>query len=88
MSTGDATRRFTLYEDEGDGYGYEQGASATIELSWDDATGRLSIGARVGEYPNMPTEREIAVVVHDGASGSAVASARRLRYVGEHVTVD
>jgi alpha-D-xyloside xylohydrolase len=83
---------FTLYEDEGDGYGYEQGDSATTELSWEDATGRLSIGARVGAYPTMPTEREIAVVVHDGASGSAVASAvssaRRLCYVGEPVTVD
>ena len=86
----DAT--FTLYEDEGDGYAYEQGASTTIELSWDDAAMRLSIGERVGSYPNMPPQREIAVVVHDGASGSGLddagASARRVCYAGDPVIVD
>jgi alpha-D-xyloside xylohydrolase len=86
----DAT--FTLYEDDGDGYAYEQGASATIVLSWDDAARRLSIGERVGAYPGMPGEREIAVVVHDGASGSgsgaAAASARQVCYVGDPVLVD
>ncbi len=28
---------FTLYEDSGDGYGYERGAHATIPIHWNDA---------------------------------------------------
>lgn len=86
----DAT--FTLYEDEGDGYAYEQGVSATIALAWDDAARRLSIGQRSGSYPGMPEEREVAVVVHGGAAGSgpdsAVASARSLCYAGGPMVVD
>jgi alpha-D-xyloside xylohydrolase len=86
----DAT--FTLYEDDGDGYGYERGASATTELRWDESERRLSVGERVGVYPSMPQEREIAVVLHDGASGSAsdsaVAPAKRLCYAGEPVVVE
>ena len=37
---------FQLYEDAGDGYDYEHGAFATINLHWDDAAARLTIGAR------------------------------------------
>jgi alpha-D-xyloside xylohydrolase len=85
----DAT--FTLYEDEGDGYGYEHGASATVELSWDDTALQLSIGARVGTYPGMPDEREVVVVVHDGADRSGpdtTVASRRLCYAGEPMIVD
>jgi alpha-D-xyloside xylohydrolase len=83
---------FTLYEDDGDGYDYERGASATVELSWDDAARRLSIGARVGSYPGMPEEREIVVIVHDPephAEGSpGELAARRLCYAGEPMIVE
>ena len=86
----DAT--FTLYEDEGDGYAYEGGASATIELAWDDSARRLWIGRRSGSYPGMPEEREVSIVVHDGEVGSgpesAIASARRLCYAGKPMLVD
>ena len=41
---------FTLYEDEGDGYRYENGACATIPLTWSDKTKTLTIGARKGEF--------------------------------------
>ena len=34
---------FTLYEDEGDSYRYEQGAYATIPLTWDDKKNTLVI---------------------------------------------
>ncbi|HET8841869.1 MAG TPA: DUF5110 domain-containing protein [Ktedonobacteraceae bacterium] len=42
----DAT--FTLYEDEGDTYNYEDGAFSTIELYWDDAKKYLYIEKRQG----------------------------------------
>ena len=54
---------FTLYEDEGDGYGYEQGAYSTIGLSWDEAAGRFEIGARKGSFPGMLRERDFVICV-------------------------
>ena len=47
---------FTLYNDAGDGYGYEQGEYALIPLAWNDATGTLTLGRRTGAYPGMPEE--------------------------------
>ena len=41
---------FTLYEDEGDSYRYEQGAHATIPIHWDDATHTLTLAARRGSF--------------------------------------
>ena len=54
---------FTLYEDEGDGYAYEQGAYSTITFTWDDQEGRLEIGPRKGSFPGMPAERRFVVRV-------------------------
>lgn len=52
---------FQLYEDEGDGYGYEQGEYATIELKWNDSSRSLQIGACKGEYKDMPTKRTFII---------------------------
>ncbi len=60
---------FTLYEDEGDGYAYEQGAFATVEIRWNDQTQQLTIGDRVGVYPGMPIDRDMTVLLHQ-ATGS------------------
>ncbi len=62
---------FTLYEDEGDGYAYEQGAFATVEFRWDDQTKQLTIGDRAGAYQGMPANRDVTVVLHPMASGAA-----------------
>jgi alpha-D-xyloside xylohydrolase len=59
---------FTLYEDEGDGYAYEQGAFATVEIRWDDQTDQLTIGDRVGAYRGMPAERAVSVIRHPTTS--------------------
>jgi alpha-D-xyloside xylohydrolase len=80
---------FSLYEDDGDGYAYERGASSTIELGWDDAVRRLLIGERSGSYPSMAREREIVAIVHDADPASASAPAhKRLWYAGEPVIVE
>ncbi len=88
----DAT--FTLYDDEGDGYGYEQGAFTTVEIRWDDQARQLTIGDQAGAFPGMPTERTIAVTLHptaSGMSGAAAATgelgARTLCYAGRTVVV-
>ena len=48
---------FTLYEDAGDGYGYEQGEFTLIPFTWRDKEGVLEIGVRQGGYPGMMKER-------------------------------
>lgn len=45
---------FTLYQDERDGYGYEEGKFTTTELTWSDSEKKLTIHPHRGEYPGMP----------------------------------
>lgn len=54
---------FTLYEDEGDNYNYENGAYSTIEMSWSETDQALTIGKRIGSYDGMPTTRQFAVEI-------------------------
>ena len=81
---------FNLYEDAGDGYGYEAGEFATVELAWDEAARSLTIGQRVGQYPGMPPERDVVVLLHGGLDAStrdALVGPRRLCYAGARVAV-
>ncbi len=71
---------FALYEDEGDGYAYEQGVYATIPMRWDDRTRTLTIGQRQGSYPGMLQQRRFTVVLPDGSSTT-------VDYAGEPVNV-
>lgn len=57
---------FTLYEDEGDNYNYEQGAYTEILFTWNDASRRLTIGARKGSFEGMLTARKFTLVLPDG----------------------
>ena len=54
---------FTLYEDEGDGYGYEQGRSSLIPFTWNEARGTLTLGPRRGSYPGMLQARTLNIVL-------------------------
>jgi alpha-D-xyloside xylohydrolase len=56
---------FTLYEDAGDGFAYEQGAYSEIRLSWNDQSQTLTIGARKGEFPGMVIARTFRVFGKD-----------------------
>ena len=56
-----ADGKFVLYEDEGDGYGYEKGEYTTIEFSWNDAAKTLTISPRKGSYPGMIASRTFVV---------------------------
>jgi len=56
-----ADGRFDLYEDDGRTYGYERGEFARIPISYDDASGTLTLGARQGSFPGMIKERQINV---------------------------
>ena len=52
-----ASGRFTLYEDEGTNLDYQHGKYATIPISYDRATGTLTIGRRSGEFAGMQQRR-------------------------------
>lgn len=73
----DAT--FTLYEDEGDNYNYEQGVYSTINFEWSDCSRTLTIGQRKGSYPGMLQSRKFTIVLPDGTSSV-------IKYQGEEVT--
>ncbi|HBG57743.1 MAG TPA: glycosyl hydrolase family 31, partial [Porphyromonadaceae bacterium] len=57
---GDAS--FTLYEDEGNNYHYEQGQYSTIELQWNDAEATFTVGDRKGAFPGMEQTRSFRLV--------------------------
>ena len=57
---------FSLYEDEGDGYGYERGQYATTTFRWDDANRQLTLCDRQGSYKGMSKNRTFHIVVVNG----------------------
>lgn len=59
---------FTLYEDAGDGYGYEAGEFSTITFRWKDDARRLEIDTRKGFYPGMLKERDFLLTLPGGES--------------------
>ncbi len=73
--------RFELYDDAGDGYGYEKGERATTRLTWNNAARTLSLGARQGRFPGMKTTVPLNIVC--APTGKAVA----VSYAGAEQTV-
>jgi alpha-D-xyloside xylohydrolase len=58
-----ANGAFSLYEDEGDSYRYEQAVYTVIPFRWNEAAKALTIGNRVGSFPGMVKDREFRVVL-------------------------
>lgn len=66
---------FTLYEDAGDDYGYEEGIYNRISMSWNDKDRKLRIGAAGHDFPQSICHRTCRVIaggaectfVYDGA---------------------
>lgn len=58
---GDAA--FSLYEDDGRTYAYEQGEFARIPVSWNDAAKTLTIGAVQGAFRGFRTDRRFKIVL-------------------------
>ena len=61
-----ANGNFILYEDEFDNYNYEKGAYTEIPISWNNASRKLTIGARKGAYEGMLENRKFTVTLQDG----------------------
>ena len=70
---------FTLYEDEGDNYNYENGAYTEIPMNWYNASRILTIGARKGEYNGMLQKRQFIVKAIDGNSKTVTYTGKKIR---------
>lgn len=88
---GEANGEFMLYEDEGDGYAYEENKYSVTVINWDGKENRIRIGKRSGSFPGMPESREFRIVKVEKNHGNGVEEAVRfdavIRHNGEPVTV-
>ena len=75
-----ADGKFVLYEDEGDSYNYESGVYTEIPFTWNNASRRLTIGARSGSFPGMLARRKFTVVLPDGVR-------KEVEYAGKKMSV-
>jgi alpha-D-xyloside xylohydrolase len=86
-----ANGSFDIYEDSGDSYDYQGGAHSVIPIRWDEETHRLTIGARVGSFPEMVAQRKFRIVfvaAGHGAGESVSANAdREITYDGAETSV-
>ena len=82
---------YSLYEDNGKDYSYEQGKFTRIPFAWDDAKGELTIGDRVGEYDGMLKNRTFRVCLMNEKNAGADNVAKpdaEVKYSGKKVTVN
>lgn len=82
---------FTLYEDSGDGYDYEQGAYATVNLMWDDSKQILTVADRKGSFPELIGKRMyriVKVATDKGVgAGECLKVDKVIEYTGKKLTV-
>lgn len=85
-----ADASYLLYEDAGEGWGYQQGEFSVIPLSWDNKARRLKVGAIRGGFPGALKEREFHVVLVGPGQGTGVGPAAKpsiVRYNGRQVSL-
>lgn len=82
---------FELYDDSGDSYDYQKGRHAIIPIHWNDGSGRLVIGARIGSFPGMAEKREFRIVLvsqnHGAGEGVTSSADREVNYDGRETEV-
>ena len=67
-----ADAKFVLYEDEGDTYNYEKGQYSLIPFTYNEASKKLTIGARQGAYNKMLQNRTFDIVFVDNNHGGGL----------------
>ena len=82
---------FDIYEDGGDGYGYESGEFAWTPIRWNDAENTLFIGKREGQFPGMVSQRVFQLVLVNENKGTGdqpeVTFDKILPYEGNKISV-
>lgn len=85
-----ANGSFELYEDDGRSNNYLEGKFSRIPMNYDDASGTLTIGERVGDFPGMAKDRKVSVRWISGATNDAAdfdAGAVKFDYNGSLLTI-
>lgn len=85
-----ANGSFDLYEDAGDGYGYEHGQYTTIRFTWNNTTHTLTISSRKGNFADLLHNRTFNLVLVKPAQATGVApgaAKNTIRYTGSKVSV-
>lgn len=82
---------FDLYEDEGINYNYEKGEYATIPISYQEASGKLIVGERKGEFPGMLKERTFQIIWVSKDRPVGYSPGRKpmvtIRYNGQRISI-
>ena len=73
---------FALYDDAGDGHGYDKGEYAVVRIAWHDKARRLAFERRSGAFPGMRAQQSFVV-----RCGSAGGQAHRVEYTGQPASV-
>jgi alpha-D-xyloside xylohydrolase len=86
-----ANGSFTLYEDDGNSYNYENGKYATIPITYIDNPRNVIIGARSGSFEGMDTKKvfNVVYVSNDHGTGGAITTTAdaQLVYTGTQTSV-
>lgn len=85
-----ADAQFVLYDDQGDGFGYQTGQSSKITLSYTEKNRSFEIGAVEGSFENMTIERKLKVVLVDVQNGNGAkptATGTIIDYKGKKLKV-
>ena len=82
--------KFTLYEDEGINYGYEEGKYSKIKFNYSESSKILTIDNREGEYPGMLKERIFTVITVSESNPIGYnpdLDGKEVKYNGEKVEI-
>jgi alpha-D-xyloside xylohydrolase len=64
---------FTMYDDQHDGYAYEEGNYSQVEMTWDDGKQKFSMEERTGAFPGMKSEMQWYPVLVSKSAGNGTA---------------
>ncbi|HMA65469.1 MAG TPA: TIM-barrel domain-containing protein, partial [Chitinispirillaceae bacterium] len=83
---------FSIYEDEGDSYNYENGKYATIPIMYLDESQKVIIGARNGSFPGMDSKKVFNIVYVKNGHGTGIGKTSnpdvQLVYTGTQTSTD
>jgi len=86
-----ADGHFDIYEDDGRSVGYEKGEWSRIPVTYDETSGTVTIGNRIGSFPAMAQERSISVRFISGADKDVAnfdtKNVKTLQYKGDELSV-
>jgi alpha-D-xyloside xylohydrolase len=79
---------FTLYEDQGDGYNYEKGKFARIEMRWNNKERILTICKRNGSFEGLETVNKLEIILAENNCGfESPVNVKPVIYDGKEISI-